>query len=193
MLTWAPVAAYRGDSALAFGELMIAYRSQDNSWSRHMSPGRVVGAAVFINRYGRGKTVLAPCLPDAAYIQRYRMPEHRNFIRNIVRYLNPAPEVLVDAPTNVESVVTRDAANRRMFIHLTCYSAPPTATSAAVGKGREVLPPVMEEAAQYNAQIKLRTPFSKVFPAGPATKISIKENRIRVSTQEIHEVITVDA
>src|ERR1700722_13551723 len=99
MLTWAPVAAYREDSALAFGELMIAYRSQDNPWSRHMSPGRVVGAAVFINRYGRGRTVLAPCLPDAAYIQRYRMPEHRNFIRNIVRYLNPTPGVLVAGPT----------------------------------------------------------------------------------------------
>ena len=26
---------------------MVAYRSQDNSWSRHMSPEKVVGAGCF--------------------------------------------------------------------------------------------------------------------------------------------------
>ena len=134
-----------------------------------------------------------PCVPDAAYIQRYRVPEHRNIIRNIIRYLNPTPEVLVDAPANVESVITRDENSRRLFIHLIGYSAPPTATSEVFGKGREVLPPVMEEPAAYHAQITVRGRFSKVQPANPATKITVKQNRISISTREIHEVITVQA
>ena len=158
-----------------------------------MSPDKVVGHAVYINRHGRGKTILVPCMPDAAFIQRYRMVEHRNLIRNLIRYLNPAPEVLVDAPANVETVIARDQQNRRLFIHLNCYSAPPTATSAPFGKGREVLPPVMEEAARYEGTIVLQQPFSKVLPASSNTKITVEGNRITFSSNEIHEVIAVNS
>jgi hypothetical protein len=79
-----------------------------------------------------------------------------------------------------------------LFIHLTCYSAPPTATSAPFGKGREVLPPVMEEASRYDAQISFRGAYSKAVPVGSNTRVVLERNRIIVSSDEIHEVIVVD-
>ncbi|MCL5019795.1 MAG: beta-galactosidase trimerization domain-containing protein, partial [Patescibacteria group bacterium] len=48
MLTYGPLAAFEPDEAQVFGELMIAHRSKENQWSRHMSPDRVVGPAVLI-------------------------------------------------------------------------------------------------------------------------------------------------
>lgn len=191
MLTWAPIAIYEATSATPFGDLMVAVRSQDNSWSKHMSPGKIAGPAVFVNRHGKGKTILVPCMPDAAYIQRYRMTEHRNLIRNLIRYLNPNPEVVVLAPSSVESVITRDEGNRRLFVHLIAFAAPPTATSAPFDKGRQVLPPVMEEPLEYNARIRVSRPFAKAAPASAGSNVQMRGGQITVSTKEIHEVITI--
>jgi len=156
-----------------------------------MSPGKVVGPAVFINRFGKGKAVLVAASPDTAYIQRYRMAEHRNLIRNLVRYLNPNPEVLVQAPASVEIMIARDAPKKRLLVHLVSYSAPPTATSAAFDKGRQVLPPVMEEAAEYVAHIEANRPFTKAVAAGGDTRIGVRNHRLTVATASIHEVITI--
>jgi len=54
MLTWGPIAVYEPTSAQAFGQLMVAYRSRDNQWSRHMSPAKAVGPAFLINSHGKG-------------------------------------------------------------------------------------------------------------------------------------------
>jgi hypothetical protein len=192
MLTWGPIAIYAAAGAQAFGDLMTAVRSQDNSWSKHMSPGQVAGPAVFVNRSGRGKTILVPAMLDAAYIQRYRMPEHRNLIRNLIRYLNPDPEVVVDAPHSVETAIGRDPQKNRLLVHLVSFAAPPTATSAPFDKGRQVLPPMMEEPVEYVARIRVKRGFAKVSAASPASRVeTFRGSQITVSTNQIHEVITI--
>ncbi|MCS6862626.1 MAG: beta-galactosidase trimerization domain-containing protein, partial [Abditibacteriales bacterium] len=149
MLTYAPVAAFAPTTAQALGELLVAHRSQDNPWSRHMSADKVIGPAVLFNAHGKGKVLFTPCSPDAAFIGEYRMPEHRHFIRNLVRILNPTPAVLVTAPTNVEIVVTSDAGRKRLLIHFLCFCGPATATAAAFPHGKRVLPTLMEEPMRY--------------------------------------------
>ena len=191
MLTWGPIAVYAADGAQAFGELITAVRSQDNGWSKHMSPGKTVAPAVFVNRYGKGKTILAPAVLDAAYIQRYRMPEHRELIRNLVRYLNPAPAVLVEAPHSVETMIALDRRKNRLLVHLVSFAAPPTATSAPFDKGRQVLPPVMEEPMEYVARIRIKGSFAKAGAASAASKVEVRGSQITVSTNQIHEVITI--
>jgi hypothetical protein len=191
MLTWGPIAIYEAAGAQTFGELMTAVRSQDNGWSKHMSPGKVVGPAVFINRYGQGQTILAPAMVDAAFIQRYRMTEHRDLIRNFVRHLNPDPEVLVDAPHAVETMIARDRQRNRLLIHLVSFAAPPTATSASFDKGRQVLPPVMEEPMEYVARIRIKGSFVKAGAASPASRVEVRGPQITVATNQIHEVVAI--
>ncbi len=191
ILTWAPIALYEPNGAEAFGELLVAYRSLDNSWSRHMSPDKVAGSAVFIHQRGKGKVVLVPCMPDTAYIQRYRMPEHRNLLRNLVCYLNPTPVVQIEAPASVEAVVTRDSQKNRLLIHLISFSAPPTATSAPFDKGREVLPPSMEEPMHYEARIQIRHAFSEVKCVGNQSSAAARGTNIHLVTREVHALLMV--
>ncbi len=191
MLTWGPIAIYEAERAQAFGELIIAVRSKDNSWSKHMSPGKVVGSAVFVNRVGRGNTILVPAMPDAAFIQRYRMPEHRNLIYNLIRHLNPNPELVIDAPHSLETAIGQDRQRNELLVHLLNFAAPPTATSAPFDKGRSVLPPVMEEPSGYVARINVKGHFEKVTAASPVSRVDVRGSQITISTNEIHEVVTI--
>jgi len=168
MLTWGPIAVLEPKAAEAFGELLVAFRSQDNMWSRRMSPEKVVGPAVLAHRHGQGRVLAVPCLPDAAFAGDYRMPEHRQLIYNLVRSLNPRPEVLVHAPRNVEVVLARDEARRRVLVHFLGFAAPATSADVPFPNGRRVLPPLAEEEASYRAQVDLCRPPAKAEATGPA-------------------------
>lgn len=192
LLVWGPAVIAESAGARRCGELMFAYRSKDNPWSRHMSPEKVVGPAMLINQHGSGKTVYLPCVPDAAFITNYRMPEHRNLLRNVIRYLNPNPEVRIEAPANVETVVMRDRRRNRVLIHALCFSAPATSSAAAFSKGDLVLPPMMEEPAQYEVRVTVNRPFGKATTASPQARISTSGRQITVSTASIHEVVIIE-
>jgi hypothetical protein len=192
MLTWGPVAAFEPEGAQAFGEILVAQRSQDSQWSEHMSPHAVVGPAVFINQYGAGKVVYLPCAPDAAFAGDYRMPEHRLLLRNLVRCLNPEPEVNVDAPVNVEAVITRDEQRCRLLVHLLAFWGPATVSAAAFPQGRRVLPPVMARALPYRATIRVNLPFSGAAAVGPEAELSVSGARITLDTANVHEVVVIE-
>ncbi len=173
MLTWGPMAAMQTQGAAAFGRLMLAFRSQDNQWSRRMSPEKTAGPAVFLHRLGKGVVLTVPCAVDAAYAGDYRMPEHRKLIRNLVRLLLPDPEIRVEAPLHVEAVVTRDAPRKRVYVHFLSFSAPATSADVAFANGRRVLPPLMEEPARYRASVQLRRAATKVRAANPTTRLAL--------------------
>jgi hypothetical protein len=189
MLTYGPIAVYEPAGARAFGELMLAYRSQDNMWSRHMSPEKVVGPAVLVHQHGKGKVVYVPCVPDAAWVGDYRMPEHRKLIRNIIRWLNPRPEVLVQAPVNVEAMVMRDEAKKRLLVHFVCFCGSTSNAPYAFPNGRRVLPPMMEESPQYKATVRVNRPFAKAEVVGPNTNVTVRENMIDLTTANAHELL----
>ncbi|MCL5071949.1 MAG: hypothetical protein M1308_13810 [Actinobacteria bacterium] len=156
-----------------------------------MSPDRVVGPAVLINMHGKGRVICVPCALDIAYAGNYRMPEHRFLIRNLIRFLNPTPIIQVKATLNVETVITHDMTNNRLLIHLLCFSAPATTSSAAFPNGRLVLPPVMEEPMQYKADISINTEFLKVTADNKETKISVSGNKVQLEASSIHEVVII--
>jgi hypothetical protein len=191
ILVYGPVAAYDSDGADAFGQLLTAYRSEDNPWSRHMSPNRPFGPAIFVNSAGKGRTVLAPCAVDAAFIGRYRVPEHRNLLRNIVRLLNPSPAVRVSAPANVECVVTQDRSTTSLLVHFLSFSAPATAATPVFTSGRTVLPPCMEEPSWYEATLITNSTPASAAALSPATKLNVVGNRISLFTRAIHEVVRI--
>jgi hypothetical protein len=191
LMVWGPIAVYEPAGAQAYGEILVAHRSRDNMWSAHMSPDKAVGPAVLVNRRGKGTILCVPCVLDAAYAGDYRMPEHRNLLRNLIRFLNPHPKVLIQAPANVEAVVTQDAERKRLLVHLLCFHAPPTFSSAAFPNGKRVLPPIMEEPDAYEAKITANVPFVKASAAGPGAKVVRRGNEVRLATSSIHEVLVI--
>ena len=200
-LTWGPAAVFEATRAKAYGELLVAFRSllappfvpgtAPEPPSAPLSAGEIVGPAVFVGQRGKGKTIYVPCCPDASLTSNFRIPENRNLIRNLIRFLNPEPRVKVQAPLNVEAVVTHDEARGRLLVHLICFSAPATGTAAAFPNGRLVLPPEMEEPMAYEAQIQIRERFSEAQALSREATISVKGNQIRLGTSSVHEVVIV--
>ncbi len=192
MLAWGPIAVYEPAAAQAFGQLLIAYRSQNNQWSRHMSAAEAVGPALLVHRHGKGTVLCAPSAVDAAFVGDFRMPEQRKFIRNMIRYLNPDPPVLVRAPANVEIVVTRDAAGNRLLVHLLAFSPSTTAAATSFPGGTRVLPPVMEEPLQYTAHIRLQRPPARATATSRQREVTATGRELVLRTAEPHEVLIIE-
>ncbi|HQH51868.1 MAG TPA: hypothetical protein PKY01_05545 [Candidatus Hydrogenedentes bacterium] len=191
LLTWGPIAVCEPTEAAAFGELMVAHRTSNNIWQERMSPKESVAPAVFVNRIGEGEVVYMPCAVDEAMSSEYRAPEHRDLIHNAIRYLYPEPEVIVEAPHNVEIVVTRDEARNRLLVHLLSFFAPPTSVAAILGEGRRVLPSIMEEEMPYTARVTVNRPFSSVTVQGPGAEARVKGQVVDVSVSKCHEVVSI--
>jgi hypothetical protein len=194
LFTWGPAAVYEPAGAAAYGDLMVAYRSKQgvaHAWMNLMSPDRAVGPGLLVNRVGKGTVVTIPLAIDAAYAGDYRMPEHRRLIRNVVRHLHPEPLVEIDAPVNVESVVTEDPSGGRLYAHLLAFNGAPTFSAAAFAEGRRVLPPVMEEPMRYQATLRMRDRIEDARATGAGTRIDRKQGVIQLTTDEIHTVVTI--
>lgn len=201
-LTWGPAAVFEASQAKTYGELLLAFRpplgqpvvpgTAPEPPSTPLSAGEKVGPAIFVGRRGKGKTIFVPCSPDAAFMSNFRIPENRNLIRNLIRFLNPEPRVKVQAPLGVEIVVNHDEAGRRLLIHFISFSAAPTSTAAAFPHGKTVLPPMMEEPMTYEAQFMVSGKFSKVQALSPESKIVVKGSQVHLETSAVHEVVIVN-
>ena len=195
ILTWGPIVEVETTSAQGYGEILAAHRSvegADNPWRHHMSAGRVVGPAITVNEYGKGKAVFVACCVDAAWGELHRMPEHRDVIRNLVRYLNPNPEVMIQAPLNVETVVTEDESPNRLLVHFIAFWAPATSATGRQGQGRMVLPPLMEETFGYTANVTVKRPYSKARGESADSTVSVTGDTVTLQTSQIHEVLIIE-
>ena len=192
MLAWGDWGVFEPNGAQAIGRLWLPHRTPKRSWEgedphRAMSAKEAVGPAVFVNQVGEGRVVYIPASPDASWGAEYRMPEHRLLIRNVIRYLNPAPPVVVDAPSTVEIVVTKDDAGRRWIIHFLSGVAGGVYTR---GLSPHSLGPV-QEPRLYKASVEVRSPIRSVKVLGAGTKAKRKGRTIRLQTDEVHEALVI--
>ena len=130
-----PGAVYEPTTAIALGELMKPHRTvrqkkglEGTSWPN--SADVPVGPAVLVHRVGQGSVVTFACGPDFATAGEHPVPEARYLLRNAIRWLDPRPAVEIKAPRNVEAVITDDAEQRILRVHLIGYVSPPACTPA---------------------------------------------------------------
>lgn len=193
LLTWGPLAVYEPDGADAFGQVMTAYRSKSNQWMNHMSPDKAVGPAVLVHHVGQGTVVAAAGSPDAAFVGDFRMVEHRNLIRNLIRYLNPQPRVRVEAPSHVEIILTEDKRRPQWYLHFLCFSPSIPSVAVPFPQGTRVLPPLMEEALPYLAKVHVAQPFAQVHAVGDETRFLSKTRQtVQAHIQGPHEVLVFE-
>lgn len=190
LLCGGPAAALTATSAETHAETWAARRTSNNHWVGHMSPVELLGPGVLVNRLGDGLVVTVPVSLCAAYAGEYRSPAQRMLLGNLLRWLDPDPPVRIEAPLNVESVVTRHA-DGRWIIHLLAWWSPPTSATEAFPTGTRVLPALMEEAHTYTARIWLRDGAGEATAVGEASEVSVDGRMVTVRTGEIHEVAAI--
>jgi Hypothetical glycosyl hydrolase 6 len=189
-----PATVYQPTKARPIGQLLKPHRTvrqqqgkEGTDWP--MSADEPVGPAVLLNRVGAGCVLTFAGSPDWATASEHRLPEARRLIRGAVRLLWPSPLIEVQAPLNVETVVTQETAARTLRVHFLGYLAPAVTTPP---KNRPyVLPALIEEAPMYQAEINCRLPVASAKAFSPQTKLEIAGNRLRLLIHDIHEVVTI--
>jgi hypothetical protein len=175
------------------GELKLAFHDRgphtEIGHAPNNSPWKSVGPGLIRNQFGKGEVVYIPFSAEAAYLGEYPLPEHRLFIRNVVRSLLPQAPVTIAAPLNVESIIRRDASRNRYIVHLVAFIGVRDGQSQS---STEILVPLMEEMWRYRASITLDTPVRSASAHSPDTNVKVQGNSVRIDTEQIHEAISIE-
>lgn len=189
-----PGVIYRPTTATAVGELMIPHRTVRQKQGKEgtempMSADRPVGPAILIHQVGLGRVVTFAGSPDFAVASEHRMTEDRLLLRNAIRYLNPSPEIEIEAPIHVETVVTKE--NNRFRVHLLGYQIPPGWTPS---QNRPYgLPILIEDKPLYRATIRLKHPVKQAVTLDRDTSMEkISDHALLLTVADIHEIVVID-
>ena len=187
-----PATAYEPTIAEPVGTLLDSHRaslanpgSYNTDWP--LSAREEVGPAALWHRLGKGTVLTLAASPDAATAGEHHIVEARRLFANAVRLLHPRPRVRVDAPANVEAVVTDDPANRTLRIHLIAYNATPQATP--MKERPYIMPGLIEDTPIFRATIELRDGLKTAKPLNRSTQLKKRGNRVEVTIADIHDVI----
>jgi hypothetical protein len=189
LLVHGPATVYRPTTATAFGQLLKPYRMVKHESIWPMTADAPIGPAVLINRVGKGTVLTFACSPDAATAGVFGMSEVRKLFRNAVRLLCPRPRVRIEAPANVEAVVTDEPPQRTLRIHLIGYNAPaqvPRATDYP-----NVYPAPIEDPPMYRVAVELAGPLKEAAAGSAATVLSARGNRVEATVHDVHEVLRI--
>jgi hypothetical protein len=195
LLTFGESLIVEPTTAKPYGELRAGTRFADGKggkkpYFRPISPDRAVGPAVLVNCWGKGEVLYAPLPLDAAYVDDYGMKEHRLLVRNLLERLYAQPPFRIQAPLNVETMMTHDAARRRYIIHFVGFTAP--RASMMAHERPRVLPPLMEEPLLYRARVDAAIPFENARALSPRTTLRRCGSALELTTEEIHEALVLE-
>jgi hypothetical protein len=187
-----PATVYEPTTARAFGELMDSHRGSlanpdgyNADWP--LSARQAVGPAVLVNAVGKGTVVTIAASPDVATAGEHHVVEARRLFANAIRFLRPAQRVRIEAPSNVEAVVTDDPATRTLRVHFIAYNATPQTTP--VKERPYVLPGLIEDRPMFRAVIEVRDGLKGAKAWNPGTRLKRRGNRVEVTVEDVHEVI----
>ena len=119
-------------------------------------------------------------------------------MRNVIRSLSPVLPISVEAPSNVETVITHDQKKRRFIVHFVSYTGPRDGnaqTNPAVQiLGRSKLQtsvPFMEESLIYRAQVNVRSDFNTASALGAGSQVRRQGKRVILQSQQVHDTLVI--
>ncbi len=189
-----PAVVYEPTSATPIGELLKPHRTSLHAENRYnldwpLSADAPVGPAILLHKMGQGAVLTFAASPDWSTASDHHVTEARQLLARAVKLLNPAPRVSVQAPATVQAVVTDDPATRTLRVHLLGYNAPPQTTPT---KDRPyVLPALIEDKPMYRASLLLRGGLKSAHAFNRSTVLKKHGNRVDLTVEDIHEVITL--
>lgn len=186
-----PATVYRPVTAKAVGQLHTPDRTQrqiegsmGTDWP--MSPAEAVGPAVLVQRYEKGTVVTCAASPDYATASEHALVEDRMLFHNLFRVLRISRRIVVEAPSNVEVVVTDDPAARVLRLHLLAYHPTPRTTPA---KNRPfVLPGLIEDLPIF--RVRVSAPAMRSATArSPTTQLTQQGWELEALVEDVHELL----
>lgn len=189
-----PASVYEATTARAIGSLLTPHRTQrqlqgkmGTEWP--MSAEEPVGPAVLINHVEKGTVFTFASSPDYATASEHAVVEARKLLRNAFQYLQVKPRVQIQAPANVEAVVTDDPQQRKLRVHFIAYNSTPRTTPQ---RNRPfVLPGLIEDQPIYRVKLVFQTPPHEVVAVNPTTTISHRDNCLEAQIEDIHDVLVI--
>lgn len=187
-----PAVIHERVTATSVGDLLRPHRTPLHSENRYnkdwpMSADAPVGPAILLNHLGKGSVLTFAGSPDMATAGDHHITETRRLLANAVRLLSPAPRIVIDAPSTVQTVVTDDPETRTLRVHLLGYNSPPQTTPAR--ERPYALPVPIEEAPMYRAAITTRESLKGAKAVNPSTQLKRRGNRLEAVVNDIHEVL----
>jgi hypothetical protein len=186
-----PATVYQPTTAKPYGKLYKPHRTQrqlegkmGTDWP--MSPDSPVGPAVLFHDFEKGTVVTCAASPDYATASEHALVEDRVLFRNLFRALQTKRRVVVDAPANVEAVVTDDAISRTLRVHLLAYN--PTPRTTPQRNRPYVLPGMIEGKPIFRVTISANG-MRSAKALNPTTAVTVDENKVEAIIEDIHEVI----
>ncbi len=189
-----PATVYEPTTALAIGELLEPHRMPQQrrgelvtDWP--LSADRPVGPALLVNSVGKGRVATFAASLDATTAGEHHLVEARNVLAQTIRLLHPDPLVRIDAPGNVEAVVSDDPASRTLRIHLIGYNSTPQTIPA---KNRPyILPGLVEDRPLYRASIHCARPIVEAKTLNQTTALERMGDRLDLLVDDIHDVVLI--
>ena len=190
-----PATVYTPTTAAVLGNLHTPHRTQRQLEGRMgtewpMSPGKSVGPAVLVNRFGEGTVVTCAASPGFATGSEHALTENRVLFENLVRLLQNQRRIEIEAPSNVEAVVTDDPAKRELRVHFLAYNPTPRPTPP---KNRPyVLPGLIEERPLFRVKVKVHTPVKNAAAFSPTSQVRLEGTTILATIEDVHEVLVIN-
>ncbi len=191
-----PATVYEPTTATSVGQLLAPARTirqqrgqEGTEWP--MSPGEVVGPAILVHQVGLGKVITIAGSPDYATASEHHIVEARKLLTGIVRVLNPIPRVEIEAPINVQTVVTDDPNSRMIRVHFLGYNSPPQTIPA---KDRPmILPPLIEDPPMFRAKVTLNgNSIQATSCLNANTERMSSGNVVTLTINDIHETLVIE-
>jgi hypothetical protein len=190
-----PATVYEKTSATVVGQLWAPARTirqqrgqEGTEWP--MSPGEVVGPAILVHSLGKGKVITIAGSPDYATAGEHHVVEARKLLSRIVRVLDQNCRVGIEAPTNVQTVVTDDPKSKTIRVHFLGYNSPPQTIPA---KDRPmVLPPLIEDPPMFRAKVTVNGNSIQATSCLHAnTEWMLSGNVVSLTINAIHETLVI--
>ena len=194
-LVQGPATVYEPTTATPFGQLFAPDRTTRQKQGRMhtewpMSAGEPVGPAVLTNRLGKGLVVTCAASPDYAAASEHALVEDRTLFRNLFRLLHPESRVSIDAPANVEAVVTDAPKSRKLRIHLLAYNPTPRATPPT--NRPYLLPGLIEDTPIFRVKVATKERIHGVDALSSKTRLRTLDGHIEATIEDIHDVLVLD-
>ena len=190
-----PATVYEPTTAKSFGKLYAPERTnRQKEGKMHtdwpMSAGQSVGPAVLINHVDKGLVVTCAASPDDASASEHAIAEDRILFYNLFRMLHPDSRITIDAPSNVEAVVTDDPESRQLRIHFLAYNATPRTTPQQ--NRPYVLPGLIEDLPIYRVKFATSAKIRGIKALNPSTQVRTVDGHVEATIEDIHEVIVIE-
>jgi hypothetical protein len=189
-----PATVYQPTAAKPVGQLHKPHRTQrqlegkmKTDWP--MSPDAPVGPAVLVHPFGKGTVVTCAASPDYATASEHALVEDRILFRNLFRTLQTTRRTVVEAPANVQAVVTDDPVSRTLRVHLLSYN--PTPRTTPQNNRPYVLPGMIEDRPIFRVTI-LTNGLRSAKALGLTTAVKVVDNKVEATVEDVHEVLLLE-